>query len=245
MRTRNTPKRVQAPLAASLLLSVSWVASAPILPAAPETLDQHPVPVYQEPRHHLVFQNSLVRVLDVRILPGDTTAFHVHANRLIGVAVEDARSWTQVFGARPDSIQAAGPVPSFFDNWNDTLPVTHRVANVDSVPIHYVVGEWLASSGIDAAALPDDGMRRLVKEGRIARVYCVTIPAHAATRIHRHTAPGLTVLAKAGVLVDEGDRPAASGGTSAGQWTWRNSGHRHVLRNQGDQPLTVYEIDWR
>jgi hypothetical protein len=40
----------------------------------------------------------VVRVLDVRTPPGDTTAFHIHANRLIGVAVEDACTQTQLLG---------------------------------------------------------------------------------------------------------------------------------------------------
>ena len=41
------------------------------------------VPVYQEPRHRLVFQSALARVLDVRIGPGDTTAYHIHADPMV------------------------------------------------------------------------------------------------------------------------------------------------------------------
>ena len=244
MRCHNFPNH-QTRLLASILLFAPLVGSGPTLHAQSLTAEQQPKPVYQEPRHHLVFQNSVVRVLDVQIPARDTTAFHVHANPLVGVALEVALSWAQVLGSPPDSIEAAGPVPSLFDNWNRMLPYTHRVANVDSIPIHYFVAEWLASPGIQAELLPEDGMRHLVKEGRIARVYCVIIPAHTATTIHEHSAPGLTVLASAGVLVDEGAQSAAVGGNGAGQWSWRPSGHRHVLRNPGDTPLTVFEIDWR
>ena len=36
------------------------------------------IPVSIEPRHHKVFENEYVRVLDVHIVPGDTTLFHKH-----------------------------------------------------------------------------------------------------------------------------------------------------------------------
>jgi len=39
---------------------------------------QTAVPVYEEPRHRLVLTHQLVRVMDVRIAPGDTTLFHIH-----------------------------------------------------------------------------------------------------------------------------------------------------------------------
>src|ERR1700676_647048 len=37
------------------------------------------VPVGKEPRHHNIFENDHVRILDVHIPPGDTTQIHIHA----------------------------------------------------------------------------------------------------------------------------------------------------------------------
>jgi hypothetical protein len=36
------------------------------------------VPVHEEPRHHLVFQNKEIRILNVLVPPGDTTQYHIH-----------------------------------------------------------------------------------------------------------------------------------------------------------------------
>src|SRR4029453_4153281 len=108
-----------------------------------------------------------------------------------------------------------------------------RVANVDSVPIRYIVAEQLSRSGVDTPALPDAPTRRLVKEGPTGPVYQVTLAPHTATELHTHAAPGLTVLAIAGTLADEGNAPAATGGTGPGRWIWRNSAHQHLLRNNG------------
>ena len=147
---------------------------------------------------------------------------------------------------------AAGPVsplkapPYVFDNWSQTLPYTHRVANADTLPLHYVVAEWLARSGPDVPALPDGPSRRLLKQGPRIRVYQVTLAPGAATDPHTHPTPGLTVLGTAGALSDDGSPQArGGGGGGAGSWSWREAPYRHVLRNDGPTPLVAYEIDWR
>lgn len=200
--------------------------------------------MHREPMHRPVFQSSLVRVLDVRVPAGDTTAYHVHADRLVGIAVQDVRLWMQVSGTEPGSIAAPGAVPYVFTNWSQTLPYTHRVANVDTLPLHYVVAEWLARSGPDVPPLPDGPSRRLLEEASAIRVYEITLAGGAATEPHTHANPGLVVLGTAGALREEGD-VRAWGGTGAGSWSWREGAGRHVLRNDGATPLVIYEIDWR
>jgi hypothetical protein len=202
------------------------------------------VPVYREPMHRLVFQSTLVRVLDVRIRPGDTTAYHVHADPMVGIAVQDARIRIQGPGSPLGAISSLKATPYVFDNWSQGLPYTHRVVNADTLPLHYVVAEWLARSGPEAPALPDDANRHLVKEGPTTRVYQVTLAPGTATEPHIHATPGLVVLATAGSLQEEGGG-RAEGGTGAGRRSWREPAEPHVLRNGGTTPLIIYEIDWR
>lgn len=227
------------------LLLFGLSACVPAGSSAPVSADRRVVPVEQEPRHRPVFENRLVRVLDVRVPAGDTTAYHIHAHRLIGVALLDARTWFQSLGAAPGQAVMPRAVPYLFDNWAGPLPYTHRVANVDSVPLHCIVAERLVPAPTDAPALSDTPTRRLVKDGALGRVYQVTLAPHEATERHTHPAPGLTVLATSGTLADEGSAPAAAGGTGAGRWSWRNPGHQQVLRNEGTAAVTVYELDWR
>jgi len=198
--------------------------------ATSDTPAPHAVPVYREPKHRLVFQNALARVLDVRIGPGDTTAYHIHADPMVGIAVQDARIRIQGPGSTVGAVALPRATPYVFDNWSQALPYTHRVVNTDTLPLHYVVAEWLARSGPEAPALPDDANRRLVKEGPTARVYQVTLAPGTATEPHTHAAPGLVVVA---------------GGTDAGSWSWREPAEPHVLRNGGTTRLIIYEIDWR
>src|SRR5688572_15785111 len=48
---------------------------------------QAPVLMHEEPRHRLVLTHQHVRVMDVKILPGDTTLFHVHDVPALYVAI--------------------------------------------------------------------------------------------------------------------------------------------------------------
>jgi quercetin dioxygenase-like cupin family protein len=191
-----------------------------------------------------VFQSALVRVLDVRIPPGDTTAYHVHADPMVGIAVKDARIRTQSPGSPLGPVASPRAAPYVFDNWSQALPYTHRVANADTLPLHYLVAEWLARSGPEAPALPDDASRHLIEEGPTTRVYQVTLAPGTATEPHTHVTPGLVVVATAGTLLEEGGG-RAEGGTGAGSWSWREPAEPHVLRNGGTTRLIIYEIDWR
>ena len=71
------------PLLVAAMLGCGHPSPAP----APATSSREAVPVYQEPMHRLVYHNPMVRVLDVRIPAGDTTAYHVHAAPMVGIVV--------------------------------------------------------------------------------------------------------------------------------------------------------------
>jgi hypothetical protein len=202
------------------------------------------IAVYEEPRHRVLYQNPLVWVLEMRLPPADTTAYHYHSVPLVGIAVQGTRVLDQVPGAPPRRIPTPRRAPYVFENWSKTVPYTHRVINADSIPMHYVVAEWHAGYDGDVAALPNTPARRLIKEGKTARVYEIRLAAGAATEAHTHAAPGLTVLGTPGTLSDDGN-PEATGGSGPGSWSWRGASYRHVLRNEGSAELIAYEIDWR
>ncbi|MFL5507423.1 MAG: hypothetical protein ACJ8AU_11130, partial [Gemmatimonadales bacterium] len=65
------------------------------------------------------------------------------------------------------------------------------------------------------------------------------------TPSHTHACPHLLVLATPGAMVEDGAAAVAQGGSGAGAWAWHDAGHQHALRNTGDAPLTLFEIEWR
>jgi quercetin dioxygenase-like cupin family protein len=97
---------------------------------------QEVVPVHEEPRHHLVLEQSSFQILDIRFLPGDTTLFHTHDAPIHYVVISASSINTQVLGETWSTVgtdSSALPVGSGSSNVEYARqPVTHRVANTGS-----------------------------------------------------------------------------------------------------------------
>lgn len=224
----------------------SWALLLPTVAlAASAKLDQAPVPAHREPYHKLVFQNELVRVLDVRVPAGRVTQYHVHADPLVTVATEDAPTRVQLLGAEPGPESPGAAVPYASDNWDQERPYTHRVRNIGVTPFRRIGAEWLAPAAANCTDLPLPPGYRLIREGRFGRVYELHLEVGQSTPPHTHSCPGLTVQGTGGLLHSRGSQVVAQNGAGSGHWSWRNAGHRHSLHNSGDQKIILYEIDWR
>ena len=205
----------------------------------------HAVPAFKEARHHLVFENEWVRVMDVRVPAGDTTDYHLHADRHVGVIIATTRTWEQRLGKAKSAPEDTDHVGDIFDNANESLPYTHRVGNVGDKPFHYIVGQILRRSGASDAVLPEGSGMHLEREIMGAHIYRVKLKAGQATPEHRHVRPGLTVQVNDGTLQWEGSAPeGASKESGAGAWWWRSADATHVLRNTGSAPVEIVELDW-
>jgi hypothetical protein len=65
-----------------------------------------PVPIEQEPRHRLVFENRHVRFFDVRLEPGYQALYHSHVHDGVFVNIEPADTIAQAWGGEPVKRQA-------------------------------------------------------------------------------------------------------------------------------------------
>ena len=89
--------------------------------------------VRDEPRHHNVFENNYVRVLDVYLAPHDTTQFHIHSTPSVFVGLTNTATVGQLAGQQPvKSDFVAGRA------WYDSLvtPRIHRVWTEDTTWFH-------------------------------------------------------------------------------------------------------------
>jgi hypothetical protein len=98
------------------------------------------IQVSQEPRHHKVFENEWVRVLDVHIPPHDTTLMHKHSTPSVFVVLSNTKTGSQVL-IEPAKISLTdGNI--WFEGFYDT-PRIHRVWNEDTVEFHVMDIELL------------------------------------------------------------------------------------------------------
>ena len=92
------------------------------------------VQVRKEPRHKNVLENKYVRLLDVKIQPGDTTLFHIHSTPSVFVHFTNTIVCSQIKGKEWEKGKNTEGNASYRSFVNDTL--VHRVSNCDTVPFH-------------------------------------------------------------------------------------------------------------
>ncbi len=92
------------------------------------------VQVRNEPRHHNVFENKYVRILDVNIQPGDTTLQHIHSTPSVILFFSNTITATQLKGQGWVKSTSVAGTALYRDFTKDTT--IHRVSNWDTVPYH-------------------------------------------------------------------------------------------------------------
>lgn len=91
------------------------------------------VHVRDEPRHHNVFENEFVRILDVHLSPGDTTLYHLHNTPSVFIIFTNVKVGSQLVNQQPQhGANVSGEVS--YDNIH--TPRTHRVWNDDTSWFH-------------------------------------------------------------------------------------------------------------
>jgi hypothetical protein len=120
------------------------------------------VPVRDEPRHHNVFENGYVRLLDVFLGPHDTTQFHVHNTPSVFTTFTKTAT-----GSRLVSGQPSGDLSVAGKSWYDSLatPRIHRVWNEDTAWFHVMDIELVAGKPQgDQPVLQDPVLKLYFKE---------------------------------------------------------------------------------
>jgi quercetin dioxygenase-like cupin family protein len=188
-----------------------------------------PVPVGEEPRHKVVFENAYVRVIDAALPPGYESLFHTHAKDNVPVAVLGGRIRTDMPGQKSREIDvAAGQA------WFSPGGYTHRVTNIGPAPVRFIDAEILETPPSEVSAAPPDlGGHTLEIENERVRVYRLTIPSGTTCAAHRHAKAVFRVTVP------------GKGSTAAGDFSWHPAGRVPSLESRDAAPLQVVEIEWK
>lgn len=110
------------------------------------------VEVQEEPDHHVVLENSLVRILEANIPAGSATLFHRHRRDNIAVGLTDATVANQYQGeSLPSGVpRTAGAV--YFAT-GDSAAYVHRIINTGATAYRVVDVELAAPPDAHAAPL--------------------------------------------------------------------------------------------
>jgi hypothetical protein len=95
------------------------------------------VPVSKEPRHHNIFENSHIRLLDVHIPPGDTTLIHIHATPSVFLILTNTvKVGSQVISEEKRAKLITTDNENIWYESFQNKPRIHRVWNSDTTEYH-------------------------------------------------------------------------------------------------------------
>lgn len=204
------------------------------------------VPIEQEPRHRIVFENKNVRIYDALVPPGDLTLFHTHAVDNVVVVLSGGKGTNEIQGKPPIQIAPITGAASF--NKATNTPYTHRVGNVGTTPLRFIAAEVKASSdspGVPAAldALPG---HKLVVENDLVKVYRVSIDPKQVTGIRSRTLPWLRIsVSQSTISIQEPGKNPETLETKPGDYRWHEGTTTQSLENIGATTFEAIEIEWK
>jgi len=204
------------------------------------------VPVEQEPRHWVVFQNNYVRIYDCLIPPGDITLFHTHSFDNVAVTVSGGKFRNEIPGQGPTERVAPTGAISFAKGTN--APYTHRIINIGETPLRFVVPEIQASAPSPGTPANLDAVsgHKLVLENDRVKVYRVSIDPKQTTGIRSRTLPWLRIsISQSMIAIHEPGKPPKTLQTRPGDYRWYEGGTTDSLENISSTRYEAAEIEWK
>ncbi len=200
---------------------------------------QSPVPVEEEPHHHLVLKNDSVMVLRVKLLPGESTVFHTHSHDRMAVHLADTTITEQKPG-EPEGRPTAKRPGDVAAMTATNEPFTHRVHNVGATEFEVLDVELLQRP----AQPSETAAAKIEAENPSARLYKWTLAPGATTVMHTHERPYLIISATPLALTMTGpDGKSLTHEVTAGAFHWIDAKVTHSLANAGTTPGTIVEIE--
>lgn len=206
---------------------------------------QAPVPMHEEPRHRLVLTHQQVRMMDVKIRPGDTTLFHVHDVPALCIAVSVAPVDIQLLnekwgGAHPAADPGRTPGDVNVDTSYVRQPITHRVTNVGSQLFNLIAIATSTASPGDSG--PPEMPGRLELHNRWFTQSRVRLSVSASQ--HWYSAPAPTIVVQpvpgaATVLLESGEKHVLE---TPGSWALLPAGARYQLTSPSSATLVVVQV---
>jgi hypothetical protein len=197
---------------------------------------QSPVPVKKDPDHRIVFKNKLVTIIYPRILPGDTTPYHIHETPSVFLVMRDTYVFDQPYGK---------PGETFFSSKGETWynefykKQTHRIANIDSVDHQSILIE-LTNDPKGKFPDPIAGLSKPEYYDRV-RIYPLKIEANSSFDLKMNANPGIMVAYNGDMTIMEKGKPLL---LKKGDIKWVEEAASLTLVNEGTDKIEgyIYEI---
>jgi quercetin dioxygenase-like cupin family protein len=197
-----------------------------------------PVPVEEEPHHHVLLKNESVIVMRVKLPPGESTLFHTHSHDRVAIDLTDTAITLQKLGEAESAPEPTKPGDVSASELNG--PYTHRVHNAGTTDFEVLDVELLQRP----SKVSGPAVAKVEAENPSARVYKWTLPPGASSAMHTHERPYLIVSATPLVLrMTDPEGKSFSHEVKAGDFHWVDAKVTHALANEGTTVGQIVEIE--
>jgi len=198
-----------------------------------------PVPVEQEPNHHLLLKNENVLLLRVTLQPGDRSLYHVHSVDDVAVWIGNTSATQQLLNLPESSPVEQKPGNISLRTLHET-PFTHRVHNVGPGLFDVLDVELLQRPERPSPAVAGP----VAGENPSARVYKWTLAPGGVTPLHTHERPYLIVAVTGFPLkMTAPDGQSNTHEVKPGDFHWVSTKITHSLANAGNEQGQIVEIE--
>lgn len=207
------------------------------------TAPQGAVPVGNEPRHHVKFENKYVRVIDAIIEAGDTTLYHTHSRDNVPIAIQGGHLRTTVAGSGQPPTESS--VEKGRTTWA-TATYTHQIKNLSASRVRFIDVEIISSPGVkgDAPSMVGIPGHSLVFENERVRAYRVILQPGESTASHTHGHSFLNVSVSGGeVVVENTGRKGAKMAIKPGSFAWFDGPITHAIKNSGPNVYEAIDVE--
>lgn len=198
-----------------------------------------PVPVEQEPHHHVVLKNDSVLVTHVVIPPGEATLYHTHSYDRAAIHLTNNMVTLQQPN-QAESEQMPAKIGEISASTRKGDPLTHRVRNAGPGPFEVIDVEFLqrpAQPSVAEAA-------KVAAENPSARIYNWVLAPGVSSPQHTHERPYLIIAVNTVRLKMTGaDGKSSIHEVKAGDFHWVDSKITHTLINDGTTQGQMVELE--
>jgi hypothetical protein len=204
---------------------------------------QVPIPVREEPRHHVVLQNQYLRLLDVWLQPGDTTFFHIHEIPSLFVILSKTVTASQVKGENwVQGTFTSEPGHAWYNDFKNG-PLIHRVCNVDTIRFHVMDIEILSNynkSTNQISSLPFDTLFTSEK----AFAYRVNFSNKEDKKLIDNRGPIVAIVVSGPGLILQNQKDKKQQEVLQGKFLWIEPGTNFSIQNNGtdETSAVIFEL---
>ena len=202
-----------------------------------------PVPIEQEPRHKLVFENGIIRIFDTRIPVGDISQFHTHSFDSAFVCINGAETQSEELGKPVQKRPPFKPGDVWFRP-RASAPLTHRVSNLGQTDFRVLdieLRQPLTESEVALTKLPKQFVP-ILDNDRV-RMTRLTLKPGERTADHTLTRPALFVIVKASKAVFNFPREQRMTDYDPGDYYLAPANLERFIGNFGNEIFEAVQIE--